>query len=473
MKVSSRPAHGGRLAARGAWTALSVERVTSTALTRTAPGPTTASAGPHGPGATRPAARAPRLAALDGLRFLAALGVLAYHFTARQTDAWGRDLAGVAPDVASWAVYTSLGPELFFVISGFVILMTAWGRSVPDIVGSRVGRLFPAYWVAVLATGSLLLFVWPGKEVSGDQVLVNLTMLQGLVDVGHVDGVYWTLWVELRFYVLIAVFAAIGFTRRRVLWFAALWPAAAMLARTAGLTDAVIALVAPYAPLFGAGMALYVIHRTGHAVVPWLVVAGNTALATAALLPARMDSLGRNSVVAPRPVLLGVALVGCVLVVAVVALTPLSRWRWAGLTAAGALTYPLYLTHEYWGLWVVHLLGRRLPVAVVLAAAVGLSLLLAWLIQRYVERPFGPRLRRATTTGCARLRDGVAAAWRTGSRTASRTAWRVVRVRGGRGAYSGSPPTTPGGSEPSRIAAKNSGVRSGSSNTAAPMPPGR
>jgi peptidoglycan/LPS O-acetylase OafA/YrhL len=403
------------------------------------------------------AARAPRLAALDALRFLAAVGVLAYHFTARQTDAWGRDLAGVAPAVSGWATYTSLGPELFFVISGFVILMTAWGRSVPDIIGSRVARLYPAYWVAVLLTGALLLLVWEGKQVTGGQVLVNLTLLQSLVDVKHVDGVYWTLWVELRFYVLIALFAAIGITRRRVLLFAALWPAAAMLARAAGLHDAVTWLVAPYAPLFAAGMALYVIFRTGHAVVPWLLVAGNAALATAALVPARMESLGANSVVAPHAGLLAVCLLGCVGLVALVALTPLARWRWAGLTAAGALTYPLYLTHEYWGLWIIHLLSGRAPVWAVLVAATAFSLALAWLVHRFVERPFGPRLRRATTAGCARVRDACVAVARL--------------VRAGYGV--GTPPTTPGSSVPSRSAAKNAGAWSGSSRTVAPTPPGR
>lgn len=388
--------------------------MTTTATTRTAPAATATATtrAPAAGGSPATKASAPRLAALDGLRFLAAVGVLAYHFTTRETTAWGRDLGEVAPAVSSWAVYASLGPELFFVISGFVILMTAWGRSVPDIIGSRVGRLYPAYWVGVLATGALLLFVWQGKQITGGQVLVNLTLLQSLFDVGHVDGVYWTLWVELRFYLLVTVLAAFGITRRRVLWFAALWPAAAMLARTLGWSDAVTWLVAPYAPLFAAGMALYVIHRCGHALVPWLLVAANAAVATAALVPARMGSLGANSVVAPRAAVLAVALVGCVALVALVTLTPLARWRWSVLTTVGALTYPLYLTHEYWGLWIVHLLHDRLPVWAVLAAATAFSLLLAWLVHRFVEKPFGPRLRRATTRGCERLRDAGVAAWR-------------------------------------------------------------
>ncbi|MEV7972673.1 acyltransferase [Cellulomonas sp. NPDC089187] len=368
-----------------------------------------------------PVPRGSRLVALDGLRFLAAAGVLLYHFIARETDAWGRDLAEVAPALAPTATYLSLGPELFFVISGFVILMTAWGRSVPDIIGSRVGRLYPGYWVGVLATGFLLLVIWPGKEITGGQMLVNLTLLQSLVDVGHVDGVYWTLWVELRFYLLIVLFAAVGITRRRVLAFAALWPLAAMTARVLGWSDAVTWLVAPYAPLFAAGMALYVIHRCGHTWAPWLIVAGNAVLVLAALVPARMDSLGRNSVHAPTSWGLAMALLGCIAVVAIVALTPVNRWTWSGLTTAGALTYPLYLLHEYWGLWVIHLLHDRVPVWAVLLAATALSLLLAWLVHRFVERPLGPRLRRATTRFCERVRDGGRLAWRNGRRWISGT----------------------------------------------------
>lgn len=396
---------------RGGRSRPNVEEVTTTATTPAAPARTaTAPPTPTLPAPAR--SSAPRLAALDGLRFLAAVGVLAYHFTTRETTAWGRDLVDVAPAVSSWAVYASLGPELFFVISGFVILMTAWGRSVPDIIGSRVGRLYPAYWVGVLATGALLLFVWEGKQITGGQVLVNLTLLQSLFDVGHVDGVYWTLWVELRFYLLVTVLAAFGITRRRVLWFAALWPAAALLARTLGWSDGVVWLVAPYAPLFAAGMALYVIHRCGHALVPWLLVAANAAAAAVVLVPARMHSLGANSVVPPHAAGLAVALLACVGLVALVTLTPLARWRWSVLTTVGALTYPLYLTHEYWGLWIVHLLHDRLPVWAVLTAATAFSLLLAWLVHRFVEKPFGPRLRRATTRGCERLRDGAVTAWR-------------------------------------------------------------
>jgi peptidoglycan/LPS O-acetylase OafA/YrhL len=34
--------------------------------------------------------------------------------------------------------------ELFFVVSGFVIMMTAYGRPIEKFTASRIARLFPA-----------------------------------------------------------------------------------------------------------------------------------------------------------------------------------------------------------------------------------------------------------------------------------------------------------------------------------------
>src|SRR4051812_38954069 len=237
-------------------------------------------------------ARRPRLTALDGLRFAAAAAVVVYHLTARQSTVWGDQQQDLLGDTGRWTSLGSLGPELFFVISGFVLALSAWGRSAVHVVASRVARLYPAYWVGVLATGGLLLFLWPeGKRVTGGQVLVNLTMLQSLFGVDQVDGVYWTLWTELRFYVLMVVFALVGLTRRRVLAVAAIWPFAALAVESLGWDTAATWLVSDYAPLFAAGMALYVLHRDGHAALAWAVVAADTALAVVRVVPSRADVL--------------------------------------------------------------------------------------------------------------------------------------------------------------------------------------
>ena len=353
--------------------------------------------------AVRPPHRS-RLGALDALRFLAALAVLTFHFTARNSGAWGKSPAEVFPHLGKWSVYGALGPELFLVISGFVILMTAWDRTVANVAASRVARLFPAYWSGVLLTGSLLLWLWPrGKGVTPGQVAVNLTMLQSLFGVGDVDGVYWTLWAELRFYALIVAFVAIGVTRRRVLIVATVWPAAAVVAEAVGPPWLRTVLVSQFAPLFAAGMVLFVIRRTGHSHRAWWLVAANTAAAAWLVVPLQLANQARDTDFAPSAVVLAVLVAGCIALVAVATLTPLSRVDWRWMTTLGALTYPLYLVHEYWGWWLISHLNGLLPPYVTLALATGLSLALAATIHYGIERRFGPQMRAAVQGGLERV----------------------------------------------------------------------
>ncbi|QTE30221.1 acyltransferase family protein [Pengzhenrongella sicca] len=371
--------------------------------------PSAPSAAPH---ATAPAAAGrqfsrarpgARLAALDGLRFLAAAAVVTYHFTVRNSQAWGQSPAQVFPNFGEWAVYGALGPELFFVISGFVILMTAWGKSVSDVVASRVARLFPAYWAAVLLTGVLLLWLWPGgKEVTPGQVAVNLTMLQSLFDVGNVDGVYWTLWAELRFYALILLLVGVGITRRRVMACAALWPAAALLAHAGGPQWLRTLLICEYAPLFAAGMVLFVIRREGSSWAAWLLVAANTVAAVWLVVPDQLARQARNADIVPSGSIIGAVVVGSIALVGVVTLTRVSRVAWPWLTTLGALTFPLYLVHEHWGWWAITHLPAGLPPFVTLAMATAFTLALAAGIHYGIERTVGPRLRCAVKSGLTR-----------------------------------------------------------------------
>lgn len=353
------------------------------------------------PAAAEPAphTRPPRLYLIDGLRFVAAVGVVLYHYTVRWSQSWGAEPGHVFPDLGPIIIYAAMGPELFFVISGFVILMTAWGRDVPHVVASRLARLYPSYWIAVIATSVLLIWIWPdGKDISVSEALVNLTMLQQAFDVRHVDGVYWTLWTELRFYVLIVALVAIGITRRRVLWFCALWPLAAQVALIAGWQTASTVLVDGFAPYFAAGMLLFLVYREGHAPAPWVLLGLNVALAVHNGVPSLRATITKNTIFTPDDRLLAALLVLCFATVALIALTPLRSLSWSWLVPVGALTYPLYLIHEFWGWWVVDHLAPHAGRWVVLGAACAAALTLAWGIYQ-AEKRIGPRMRRAIDAG--------------------------------------------------------------------------
>lgn len=342
-----------------------------------------------------------RLALLDGVRLLAAVGVIFYHYTAWHHGYWGIEPAKAAwPNLSRVSVFGNMGVPLFFVISGFVILLSAYGKRPAQFIGSRVGRLFPAYWVAVLATGVLIFFIWPsmGERLSFLDWVVNLTMMQTGFHVPHVDGVYWTLWVEMRFYGLILVLMMLGWvTRRRILAFAAIWPLVGFLAPMISSNFVRQALIPDHAALFAGGMCLFLIYRFGHTTLRWAVLGPNVV--QAAWLTGKTGSAEAMDLVGysvPPQVYWGIV-VGIFALIAVLVLTPLRRVDLPGLALAGALTYPIYLLHEIWGWWIIDQLSGHLPRPVILALAMAASGIAAYLVYRFVEQKIGRRLGKAVT----------------------------------------------------------------------------
>lgn len=320
-----------------------------------------------------------------------------FHFTARDHSRWSGGLPyEVFPGLSQIARYGYLGVHLFFVISGFVILTSAWRRSGREFVASRVSRLYPAYWLAVLLTAVLRAF-WPGFEArSFQEVLVNLTMLQDPLGVPRVDGVYWTLWVELQFYVLMLLFIRIGLTLRRVLVVAAVAPVLTVALTLVGPHGFARLTLVEWLPLFCAGMVISVIFRLGHSRAAWAVLGLDVAAAamTAAVkTTAAIDRIASGSQTSPALIAGGVAL--CVAVVAVAALVPLVRQvDWRVFTLLGILTYPLYLTHEYVGWAAIEILSPHLSRTGTLVLVVAICLAVATLVHVVAERPCQRPLRR-------------------------------------------------------------------------------
>ncbi|MCC3769791.1 acyltransferase [Streptomyces sp. UNOC14_S4] len=342
-----------------------------------------------------------RLAALDGMRLLAALMVVAYHYVAFGSGVWERPSAAVFPTAFLPASYGWLGVQLFFLISGFVICMSCWGRTVGQFAVSRVTRLFPAYWFGVLVV-TLAVLLWPatGETLRPRDAAVNLTMLQSPLGVDSVDGVYWTLWVEMRFYLLFALIAWRGLTHRRAVGFCVLWGCAGAVA--AAVRDPVLdqVLMPDDCWFFIAGVAFHLMHRFRPNLVHWLIVSCCFLVAQHTLLDAQARAeghMGQHVPHWPTTVLLTLFF----LAMAAVSLGWTRRLDRRWLTAAGALTYPLYLLHERLGWLVIRHCGGLVPRYVLLPALILVILQAAWLVHRYVERPLagalGRGLRRAAT----------------------------------------------------------------------------
>jgi len=163
---------------------------------------------------TEPGART-CLVELDALRGIAAVLVVLFHFT------WKiHAMMPGAPAVPYGLAWGAYGVHLFFAISGFVIFMTLERtRSGADFAVHRFARLFPAYWAGIgVTTLAVHLLGTPALAQPAPVVLANVTMLQGFAYLPAVDGVYWTLTVELAFYCIVTViFVALSANALRLL----------------------------------------------------------------------------------------------------------------------------------------------------------------------------------------------------------------------------------------------------------------
>ncbi|MFF7198869.1 acyltransferase family protein [Streptomyces sp. NPDC008079] len=357
-----------------------------------APVPEPAAGGKAGSAAPQPKKR---LYVLDGLRLIAALMVVAYHYMGFDDwfeSPWGKSSRAVFPGVHEVAGYGWLGVELFFLISGFVICMSCWGRTPKQFAVSRFVRLYPAYWFAIAVTTTVLVTRPGGTTLAASDVLTNVTMFQELLGAQDVDGVYWSLWVELRFYLLFMVVAMMGLTYRRVVTFCIAWLLLAGIAPQSGIDLLQLMIVPQYAAFFVSGIVIYLMHRVGPTPILWLLLGASWLMAQNQLtdLVASAEASTHTNLswwwsLAVVSIFYGLVLGA--------ALGKLNFFNWRWLTVAGAMTYPLYLLHEDIGWEIIRHTHGVLPARILVPALVAVMLLAAWLVHTYVETPLAKALK--------------------------------------------------------------------------------
>lgn len=280
-------------------------------------------------------APAERVPALDLLRFLAAAFVMVYHFTYSQ-------VGGVSA-LESVTLHGHLGVEIFFMISGFVILWSAKGRTGKGFVRARILRLYPEFWLAVAISAAVFYFV-SGAPITPTQVAGNLTMVPGYLGVPYIDGVYWTLAVEIKFYVIVWLLIMLRQLDRVELWLFA-WLAAALTAQFVNLGPVRSLIIDPYGPFFAAGGLFFLCFESG-----WTKtrVAG---LLLALGLCLHESLQGMAGFVAAEHITPAAQIATLSIIVLAFACFAMLRnirgLRWpAWITLVGSLTYPLYLLHN-------------------------------------------------------------------------------------------------------------------------------
>jgi peptidoglycan/LPS O-acetylase OafA/YrhL len=154
----------------------------------------------------RPQRKLP-ITGLDVIRFFAAFLVMTYHLAfwswAVGHEATSNSITHGTPAFPSltWlSWFGGVGVDIFFVLSGFVILYSA-DRDSRSFARSRVLRLVPGALVAASLSAITLMQL---KTMSDWSVVTRFLRSIFFVPYGPwIDGVYWTLGIEIVFYATI------------------------------------------------------------------------------------------------------------------------------------------------------------------------------------------------------------------------------------------------------------------------------
>lgn len=367
-----------------------------------------------GAGAGAGAPEMMRVPALDGLRAVAVIAVALFHYLVFWTPAGlGEDLVAYGDAFAGLPLISAggLGVELFFIISGFVILMSLErSRDFFTFACNRIVRLWPP--LILLGSFSFLVTSWFGPaelRVSVAEFLVSLLFLPpeqigrliGEPGWRWLDGAFWSLWVEVRFYAIIgAIFFLAG---RRAL---AVWLGFEIAAMTIGLygmaTGSAFAdlfrglFFEDFIPHFSLGMAGYLAYTGRKSRLATSLAA--LALIHMGLSTARYLSVERAGLDVTDHLILKA---GILIVFYLIAWRRMriSFLEWRPLTALGRASYGYYILHQNVGLALLAAGGALaflpaplMPLAC-LAVIGGLSLASRRYLEAPIEKAIKTRLR--------------------------------------------------------------------------------
>lgn len=197
-----------------------------------------------------------------GVKGLCAIFIIIYHYSVYYTQYINPD----RPSAINFAELTVAVP-IFFIFSSFFLYDKALkSKKAIYIIRYRLTRLYPMYWISVIY--SSLILILNGRNISAKEFILNLSMLEKLFGVDHLDGAYWTLFYELMLLFIIASGAIVSSHNTKLLYkplsfcyiwlvFSGIGSAIIKLNGIDNSTNAVMMFASRYAAVFVSGIAFH------------------------------------------------------------------------------------------------------------------------------------------------------------------------------------------------------------------------
>ncbi|OKY26637.1 acyltransferase [Thalassotalea sp. PP2-459] len=335
----------------------------------------------------------PRFYEIDLYRFLAAIGVVIFHYT---YTAFMEGYAPIAnfPELREVTRYFYMGINFFFVISGFVIFMSVADGSVRKFLISRFVRLYPAYWAALIMTS--IATVYFGGEVfsiNWPQFWANVTMINETMDYKPIDGAYWTLYIELKFYLFMLFILATGVMKyfQSIIALVLVGSTVVLFFPWAVNINMFTAMFPHWSGYFAAGCIFYLIRRDGINFYRTLLLALAYfyIIKQSTLFGGLMGQWFSITFDLEVIVWINSAFFALLMVTALVKENPLRK---AWCYYLGVFTYPIYLVHQHIGYMAFNYFGTENNITWLVVLTVLVMAILAWLVHQLVEVEIGKRL---------------------------------------------------------------------------------
>ena len=332
-----------------------------------------------------------RVYELDLLRLFAALSVMFHHYCFRGYSADNMTVMPY-PYLAPVARYGYLGVDLFFLISGFVIVMTTSKGSVRQFAISRATRLYPAFWLCCSLTFITTVLIGGGRyTATTGQYLVNMTMLGGFVGVSPIDGVYWSLFVEIRFYFLVFLILMSGMISKAK-ELLGIWLLVVIVLSIWQAKYISYFFITDYAPYFIGGAMFYFIYAEGPSLYKSFTTLASYAVALVKAVY-RASATATHYHTSISPVLVAVMVTAFFIVFALLSTRKTSGVASPVYVVLGGLTYPLYLMHQNIGYMIFNLFYPAMNTHFLLWGTVWAMLLAAFLVSKVIERRLAALMR--------------------------------------------------------------------------------
>lgn len=343
---------------------------------------------------------------LDLLRFIAACLVMALHLGFWSWWPAGGSINRAFPDLPSYPELISatwfgwVGVEIFFVLSGFVIAYSAASATASSFLRNRFLRLMPGIWIcATISAIALTCSALPGSEIATRWFATMIL----LPFPRWVDGVYWSLVVEVVFYGLVFLMLLTGKLSRIHVFMGAIGLASAAYAVIGFITPLPTGLLYVYLLVehgchFALGVFLWMWLLQGRRyplIIALLAIGGAAEVIHTAIRKASALGIDESPTAALFVWVVAIlAMVGSVHFNEAVA-SRFGRYE-RGLRVLGLSTYPLYLLHSMVGAVVISfthdIIGRWMALGAGITAAIAVSMMVATWAEPAIRRWVGDRV---------------------------------------------------------------------------------